>query len=233
MHTAQIRSMSLTAGLLLTGCSSLSTNNYAIMHEALKEESAQAQRTAASLHAEVQTLQEQLGASRAAQARSQGELRDSERRLIEAQRIAELKQDELAKAKETREQGEKTGSQVQLQLHELERLRQRVVDADREQKRIKVLQAYIKRLTKEVTTLNTTLRDSLVRPRPAAAAVDESVGTLPPAPRKPSHSLVVQAGDTLFSIARFYDIALRDLKTLNRLATDRILVGQVLIVPDP
>ena len=231
MHTAQIKSMSLAAGLLLTGCSSLSTNNYAIMHEALKEESAQAQRTAASLHAEVQTLQEQLGASRAAQARSQGELRDSERRLIEAQRIAELKQDELAKAKETREQGEKTGSQVQ--LHELERLRQRVVDADREQKRIKVLQAYIKRLTKEVTTLNTTLRDSLVRPRPAAAAVDESVGTLPPAPRKSPHSLVVQARDTLFSIARFYDIALRDLKTLNRLATDRILVGQVLIVPDP
>ena len=233
MHTAQIRSMSLAAGLLLTGCSSLSTNNYAIMHEALKEESAQAQRTAASLHAEVQTLQEQLGASRAAQARSQGELRDSERRLIEAQRIAELKQDELAKAKETREQGEKTGSQAQLQLHELERLRQRVVDADREQKRIKVLEAYIKRLTKEVTTLNTTLRDSLLRPRPAAASVNESVGTLPPAPRKPAHSLIVQAGDTLFSIARFYDIALRDLKTLNRLATDRILVGQVLIVPDP
>ena len=232
MHTAQIKSMSLAAGLLLTGCSSLSTNNYAIMHEALKEESAQAQRTAASLHAEVQTLQEQLGASRAAQARSQGELRDSERRLIEAQRIAELKQDELVKAKEMREQGE-TGSQAQLQLHELERLRQRVVDADREQKRIKVLQAYIKRLTKEVTTLNTTLRDSLLRPRPAAASVNESVGTLPPAPRKPAHSLIVQAGDTLFSIARFYDIALRDLKTLNRLATDRILVGQVLIVPDP
>ena len=232
MHTAQIKSMSLAAGLILTGCSSLSTNNYAIMHEALKEESAQAQRTAASLHVEVQTLQEQLGASRAAQARSQGELRDSERRLIEAQRIAELKQDELVKAKEMREQGE-TGSQAQLQLHELERLRQRVVDADREQKRIKVLEAYIKRLTKEVTTLNTTLRDSLLRPRPAAASVNESVGTLPPAPRKPAHSLIVQAGDTLFSIARFYDIALRDLKTLNRLATDRILVGQVLIVPDP
>src|SRR5438552_15862317 len=135
-HTAQIGCLSLAAGLLLAGCSSLSTNNYAIMHEALKEESAQAQRTAASLHAEVQTLQEQLGASRAAQARSQGELRDSERRLIEAQRIAELKQDELVKAKEMREQGE-TGSQAQLQLHELERLRQRVVDADREQKRIK------------------------------------------------------------------------------------------------
>jgi len=231
MYTAQIRCVSLTAGLLLTGCSSLSTNNYAIMHEALKEESAQAQRAAASLHAEVQTLQEQLGASRAAQARSQGELRDSERRLIEAQRISELKQDELAKAKEAREQGEKTGYQVQ--LHELERLRQRVVDADREQKRIKVLQAYIKRLTKEVTTLNTTLRDSLVRAKPAAASADEPVGTLPPVQMKPSHSLVVQTGDTLFSIARLYDIALADLKSLNRLVTDRILVGQVLIVPDP
>jgi C4-dicarboxylate-specific signal transduction histidine kinase len=222
MYTAQIRCMSLTAGLLLTGCSSLSTNNYAIMHEALKEETAQAQRTAVSLHAEVQTLQAQLGASRAAHARTQGELRDSERRLIEAQRIAELKQDELAKAKEAREQGEKTGDQVKL----------RVAD-DREQKRINMLETSIKRLTKEVATLNTTLRDSAARPKPAAAPPNEPDGTLPPAQMKPSHNLIVRAGDTLFSIARLYDVALADLKSLNRLATDRILVGQVLIVPEP
>lgn len=222
MHIVQIRCMSMAACLLLAGCSSLSTNNYAIMHEALKEESAQAQRTAASLHAEVQTLQEQLGASRAAQARSQGELRDSERRLIEAQRIAEVKQDELAKARAAREQGEKTGYQVKLQ----------VADAN-EQKRIKMLETSIKRLTKEVATLNTTLRDSSVRPKPAAASADESVGTLPPAQMKPSHSLIVRAGDTLFSIARLYDVALGDLKSLNRLATNRILVGQVLMVPEP
>jgi len=233
MHTAQIGCLSLAAGLLLAGCSSLSTNDYAIMHEALKEESAQAQRTAASLHAEVQALQEQLGASRAAQARSQGELRDSERRLIEAQRIAESKQDELAKAKQASEQGEKTNSQVQIQLNELERLRQRVLDANREQKRIKVLQASIARLTKEVATLNTTLRDSLVRAKPAAVSADEPLGTLPSAQMKSSRGLIVQAGDTLFSLARFYDVALADLKSLNRLATDRILVGQVLILPEP
>lgn len=233
MYTAQIRCMSLITGLLLAGCSSFSTNNYAIMHEALKEESAQAQRTAASLHAEVQMLQEQLGASRAAQARSQGELRDSERRLIEAQRIAELKQDELAKARAVREQGEKTGYQIQLQLNELERLRQRVADADRERKRIKVLQASIKRLTQEVATMNTTLRDSMARPKPAAASADEPGGALPPQQMRPSHSLIVQAGDTLFSIARLYDVALADLKALNRLTTDRILVGQMLIVPEP
>jgi LysM repeat protein len=203
------------------------------MHEALKEESAQAQRTAASLHAEVQTLQEQLGASRAAQARSQGELRDSERRLIEAQRIAEVKQDDLAKARAAREQGEKTGYQVQLQLNELERLRQRVVDADRERKHVKVLQASIKRLTQEVTTMNTTLRDSMARPKPAPASASEPGGALLPEQMRPSHSLIVQAGDTLFSIARLYDVALADLKALNRLATDRILVGQMLIVPKP
>jgi len=222
MYTAQIRCMSLTAGLLLTGCSSLSTNNYAIMHEALKEETAQAQRTAVSLHAEVQTLQAQLGASRAAHARTQGELRDSERRLIEAQRIAELKQDELAKTRAASGQGEKTGDQVKL----------RVAD-DREQKRINMLETSIKKLTKEVATLNTTLRDSGARPTPAATPTNELDGTLPPAQMKPSHSLIVRAGDTLFSIARLYDIALADLKSLNRLATDRILVGQVLIVPEP
>jgi len=232
MHTAQIGCLSLAAGLLLAGCSSLSTNDYAIMHEAIKEESAQAQRAAASLHAEVQILQEQLGASRAAQARSQGELRDAERRLIEAQRIAELKQDELAKVKQASEQGEKTGHQVQIQLNELERLRQQVLDANREQKRIKVLQASIASLTKEVATLHATLRDSLVRAKPAAASGDEPPGPLPPAQIKPSRGLVVQAGDTLFSLARFYDVALADLKRLNRLATDRILVGQMLILPE-
>jgi LysM repeat protein len=134
-----------------------------------------------------------------------------------------LKQDELAKATAARGQGEKTGYQVQLQLNELERLR--------EQKRIQVLQASIKRLTKEVATLNMTLRESGVHP--AAASTNEPGGTLPPAQMKPSHSLIVRAGDTLFSIARLYDVALADLKTLNRLATDRILVGQMLIVPEP
>jgi LysM repeat protein len=108
-----------------------------------------------------------------------------------------------------------------------------VLDANREQKRIKVLQASIARLSKEVATLNTTLRDSLVRAKPAAASADEPLGTLPPAQIKSSRGLIVQAGDTLFSLARFYDVALADLKRLNRLATDRILVGQMLILPEP
>jgi LysM repeat protein len=96
-----------------------------------------------------------------------------------------------------------------------------------------VLQASIKKLTQEVSTLNTTLRDSVVRPKPAAASADEPVGAVPAEQKKAARGFIVQAGDTLFSLARFYDVALADLKILNRLATDRILVGQVLILPEP
>lgn len=232
MHTDQIKTIWLAACLLLTGCASLSAHDYTVMQEALKEEASQAQRIAANLHAQVQTLQEQLGAARAAQARHQGELLDSERRVIEAQRVAELKRDELAKAKEDREQLAIVSNKLQAQVTELERLRQRVVDANREQKRIKMLQASIKKLMEEVATLNMTVRDSLGKARPSAVSA-EPVDARPAEPMPPLRSLIVRAGDTLFSIARKYAVALEDLKNHNGLTTDRILVGQVLVVPDP
>ena len=223
MHTGQMSNLGLAACLLLAGCSSLSAKDYMVMQEALKEEAAQAQRTAAGLHTQVQTLQEQLGASRAAQARLQGELRDSDRRLIEAQRIAEGHREELAKVKDEREQFAQTSHQ----------LRQRVADADLEQKRMRVLQTSIKKLTKEVATLNTAVRDALGKSKPAAVSADELVDTFLAEHLKESRVLIVKPGDTLFSLAKKYAVDLVDLKYINRLRGDRIFAGQLLVVPDP
>jgi LysM repeat protein len=234
MHTDLIRGILLAAGVLLSGCGGLGGKDYMVINEALKEESLQAQRTAANLHVDVQTLQQQLGTMRATQARLQGDFQDADRRLAEAQRVSDLQREEVNRAKAERDQALQTSRQLQTQLGEMERLRQQVADAEREQKRIKMLQASIKKLTKEVATLNTALRDSLTRSKPApAASIQGSLDTLPAEAMKRSRSIIVKAGDTLYSLAKKYAVVLTELQIRNRLTTDLILVGQALILPDP
>ena len=52
-----------------------------------------------------------------------------------------------------------------------------------------------------------------------------------PAPPAQTSSYTVKKGDTLFSIARMFSISVDGLKTLNKLSSDSIKVGQVLVVP--
>jgi TolA-binding protein len=234
MQTDLIGGMLLASGVLLAGCGSLGTKDYMVINEALKEESLQAQRAAANLHVDVQTLQQQLGSMRAAQARLQGDFQDADRRLAEAQRVADLQREDVNRAKAERDQALQASRQLQGQLSELERLRQQVADAEREQKRIRTLQASIKKLTKEVANLNTALRDSLARSKPApAVSTQEPVDTSPAEAMNRPRSIIIKAGDTLYSLAKKYAVALTELKILNRLTTDLILVGQALILPEP
>jgi predicted nucleic acid-binding Zn-ribbon protein len=212
--------------LLLMGCASMLPQDYMVMQEALKQEAFQAQQTSVSLHVQVQVLEEQLGAARAAQARVQGELRDSERRLNVALRVAESQRDDVIKARESREQ-------LVQATDELNRLRQRVADTDREYKRMRVLQTSIHRLTEQVAMLNTSVRDGLVHSKPSAVSTDEVVSDLLSEHIKPARILIVKSGDTLFSLAKRYAVGLAELKNTNRLANNRILVGQLLVVPEP
>jgi LysM repeat protein len=231
MDTPQMSSLAVVGCLLLMGCESLSSKDYIVMHEAFKNETVQAQLTSATLHKQVQALQEQLGAARSAQARFQGELRDAERRMSEAERLVDVKQQELVKANAERDQLAQAGHQLKVQMSETQPLRRRTLDTDRDQKRINVLQLSIQKLTKEVAALNTIVRDSLLRSKASRVSADESA--VPVEKRQPGLGLIVKAGDTLFSIARRYAVALTDLKDVNRLRTDLILVGQLLVVPEP
>jgi LysM repeat protein len=217
--------LAFTMSLLLTGCASLLPQDHMVIQEALKQEAAQAHHTAAGLHAQVQMLEEQLGTARAAQARVQGDLRDSERRLVDAQRAADLHRDELTRAREVREQLAQT-------TNELNRLRQQVADNDREQKRMRVLQTSLSKLTQEVAVLSTTVRDAIGQAKPASYSADDVVEALLAERMKSSRIAIVKAGDTLFGIAKRYAIALSDLKTINGLRGDRILVGQMLVIPE-
>ncbi len=47
----------------------------------------------------------------------------------------------------------------------------------------------------------------------------------------PTFSYTVQAGDSLYAIARRFDTTVADLKTINNLTSDLLLIGQILNVP--
>jgi LysM repeat protein len=51
------------------------------------------------------------------------------------------------------------------------------------------------------------------------------------APSRPGRTAIVQQGDTLFSIARRYNVTVYDLATSNNLSSSRLRVGQILAVP--
>src|SRR2546427_13233895 len=74
---------------MVAGCAGPSIRDFQMTQAALKAESAQAQRTITDLRAEMQGVQRDLGAARAAQARLEGELREAQPRVQVARRALE------------------------------------------------------------------------------------------------------------------------------------------------
>jgi chromosome segregation ATPase len=140
----------------VTGCArtTLTAQDQELVQAALKAESAQTQRAMVDLRAEIQGLHKELGTARAAQARLEGELRESQRRLGDTQRVADAQREDLARTREERDRQAQTGRDFQGQLAELTRLRQQVATAAvGDQKRLQDLEAALERQAKEIAEL--------------------------------------------------------------------------------
>ena len=239
----------LTLGLLcpllpvLGGCEGLhtTTRDLQMVETAARAESQQAQRTLLDLRAGIQVLQRELGAARAAQARTEGAVRETERQLMEAQQVVDLQREELAQARAERERLVQAGRDMQGQLAELGNLRQQVADAAREQGRIKTLEETVEKYAKEMADFKAVLRKPAARPRQSPTGL----GQVMPIPAGPQNmvlavggsatasqrAIIVQRGDTLWDLARKHQVNLMMLKTLNDLETDLIVPGQELVLP--
>src|SRR3989442_11286574 len=144
------------SGLLLwAGCAGPqpSARDLQVIESASKAESMQAQRTILDLHAEIQGLQRDLGAARAAQARLEGELREAQHRVQEAQHQVDAQREELTRVREERDRLAQTGREVQGQLVELGRLRQQAADAEGSQARLQAMEAAVEKQARELAEL--------------------------------------------------------------------------------
>lgn len=233
----------IVALVVLGGCAGLQTTTHdlQVMETAARAEFQQAQRTILDLRAEIQVLQRELGTARAAQARTEGDWRETERRLRDAQHVVDLQREEMAQARAERERLTQAGRDMQGQLAEMGNLRQQVADAARGQERIKTLEETVEKYAKEMADLKAALR----RPATRSRQTPTSLGQIIPIPAGPvnvalpvggpattsQRTILVQRGDTLWDLARKYQVNLLLLKALNDLKTDLIVPGQELILP--
>ena len=230
---------------MVAGCAgNPSVRDLQVTQAALKAESLQSQRTIADLRAELQGLQQELGAARAGQARLDGEMREAQRRAQEAQRAVEVQREELVRTREERDRLTAITRELQGQMVELGRLRQQVGEAGRDQSRLQALEQAIEQHTKELAELKDAMQKLSTRskPKPAsgpmAAPIYKEVADRPAlagesAGSSGSHTVIVERGDTLWDLARRYRVRLADLMTVNNLTSDLIRPGQELILPEP
>jgi LysM repeat protein len=214
-----------------------------MMQAALKAESLQAQRTSMDLRAEMQGVQRELGAARAAQARMEGELREAQRRAQEAQRAVEAQREELVRTREERDRLAAISRELQGQLVELGRLRQQVGEAGHDQSRLQALEQAIERHTKELAELKTAMQKLSTRSKQKPAGTRMAVPIYKDVSDRPalsgesaesaSRTVIVERGDTLWDLARQHRVRLSELIEVNDLTSDLIRPGQELILPEP
>jgi LysM repeat protein len=214
-----------------------------MMQAALKAESLQAQRTSMDLRAEMQGVQRELGAARAAQARLEGELREAQRRAQEAQRAVEAQREDLVRTREERDRLAALSRELQGQLVELGRLRQQVGEAGQDQSRLQALEQAIERHTKELAELKTAMQRLSTRSKQKPAGTRMAVPIYKDVSDRPalsgesaesaSRTVIVERGDTLWDLARQHRVRLSELIEVNNLTSDLIRPGQELILPEP
>ena len=229
---------------MVAGCAgNPSVRDLQVTQAALKAESLQSQRTIADLRAEMQGVQQELGAARAVQARLEGEVREAQRRAQEAQRAVEAQREELVRTREERDRLATINRELQGQLVELGRLRQQIGEAGRDQSRLQALEQAIEQHSKELAEL----KAAVLKISPRSKAKPAS-GTMPAPIYKEvadrpalsgesagsgAHTVIVERGDTLWDLARKHRVRLADLMTVNNLTSDLIRPGQELILPEP
>ena len=207
--------------------------------DTLKTAVRDAQRTAAELRAELDEQRKELADAQVARAQLQGMLRETERRLADARQVIELQREELASARIERE---RVAQAVQPPPN---RLRQPLsVVPSRSHKSFDVQDSVVPASGsgRELAVVSPLPNEDAVE-APASPASD--AGPLPDESRSapvaaaesevaPSvRTIVIQAGDTLWRLARRHKVDLEALRVLNGLKNNLIVAGRTLRLPEP
>lgn len=248
----------LVLGLLASGCA---TDRTAWPGPEVEAARRQADQVVRDSYAEVAALRQDLAATRIGAAKKEAEIQDLRRQIAElSQAAAELRQARAAQLQEiesvqaeltllrderdrllqastgTMGQGADSPS-LSSQAGEGE------PTATRMQSRLAELESAVATLTVELTQVKQELAKPLGKPgsRPGTptgslstppAVIRPASLTDPPAPSATRPlSIQVQAGDSLWTIARRHGLTVEQLKNANGLHGDLILIGQQLVIP--
>jgi LysM repeat protein len=193
--------------------------------------------------AELSTLRQEVAAARIAAAKKEAELPELRRQVAELQRTAEAKQAELAAIRTDRDRLLQTKTDMEQQVAESPAPHQSLAEVAETRTKLKELEASQAVLTAELAQIKGDLArargkaggragkpaatspmpEASTKPAPAAEAVT-------PSDRRPVR-IAVERGDSLDLIARLYGVSVADLKAINGLRNDLILVGQELVIP--
>ncbi len=225
----------------------------------LRQEVAAARIAAAKKEAELPELHRQVAELQRTAEAKQGELaalradRDRllqtksglEQQVAELQRTAEAKQGELAALRADRDRLLQTKTDVEQQVTESPAPYQSLAEVAETKTKLKELEASQAVLTAELAQIKGDLarargkaggragKPAAARPMPEASTKPAAAAeALTPSDRRPVR-IAVERGDSLDLIARLYGVSVADLKAINGLRNDLILVGQELVIPRP
>ena len=225
----------------------------------LRQEVAAARIAAAKKEAELPELHRQVAELQRAAEAKQGELaalradRDRllqtknglEQQVAELQRTAEAKQGELAALRADRDRLLQTKTDMEQQVAEPPLVEQSLAEVAETKTKLKELEASQAVLTAELAQIKGDLarargkaggragKPAAARPMPETSTKPAAAAeALTPSDRRPVR-IAVERGDSLDLIARLYGVSVADLKAINGLRNDLILVGQELVIPRP
>ncbi len=204
-----------------------------------------AQRVVAELRTDLEARRRDLSEAQVARAQLEGRVREAERRVIEARQVIELQREELAAARMERGRVSRSSLQMQSQMKQLHKQLSGAEKSDLDQngqeaaprpsshmpsKGQKAMQSPVPRSQpseyQEAQSMAVT---------PAAMAhmpVVRESSTVSERQRAPTRHVSVKPGDTLWSIAQKYRVNMEQLRALNQVTDNKIIIGQALWLPD-
>ncbi|HSF67938.1 MAG TPA: LysM peptidoglycan-binding domain-containing protein [Nitrospiraceae bacterium] len=213
--------------------------------DTLKVSVRDAQRMVAELRADLEVQRRELAEAQVARAQLEGRVREAERRVAESRRVIELQREELAAARTERAHLSRNSLYLQGQL---KRLQKQLSGAGKSGPSHDGQEAVPLRSSSPIHKGQKAMQVSAQRNQPSEfpempQVATTSVAAMPMlANRKPSLEveqsmdptkyIYVKPGDTLWSIAQKYRVRLEDLRIINQLTDNRIIIGQTLWLPD-
>lgn len=210
--------------------------------DTLKTSLRDSQRIIGELRSELEARRQELADSQIARAQLDGKIREAERRLVEARHIVDLQREELSASRAERQKVAHASAALQNQLKQLQKQLSKLGKQADSSNGAAAAPASLPSGKKRPPAVRpvtmgqeerTPDRDPAVLQTGSSQAAEEATTNSPPQIPFSGERIrvAVKPGDTLWSIAQRHHVSIQDLRALNQMNDDRILVGQALWLP--